>query len=198
MECNVLVSIPPAYPSTAAPQLQLLSRYIGPFGVDHALFGAILRTYISSEGVEWIADTVCVFDGLEWVKERCTEWYNTKKSEKLAGELLREDEKNLAANVPDVEEDKNKKISGLNENWEEAPPPVPTGIPEGLEIIEAEPVVDRKSAFVGRACRITDPSQVRLFAISLRLRIDLSQPGPYHSGTSHVGPAYSSGCASYN
>ncbi|GJE85019.1 UPF0029-domain-containing protein [Phanerochaete sordida] len=167
VQCNVLVSTPPAYPSTAAPQLQLLSRYIGPFGVDHALFGAILRTYISSEGVEWIADTVCVFDGLEWVKERCTEWYNNKKSEKLAGELLREDEKNLAASVPDVEEDKNKKISGLNESWEEASTPVPTGIPEGLEIIEAEPVVDRKSAFVGRACRITDPSQVPIILAHL-------------------------------
>lgn len=83
VSCSVLVSLPPTYPSAAPPQLQLLSRYIGPFGVDHALFGAILKTYISSEGVEWIPDTVCVFDGLEWVKERCTEWYGAKKSEKL-------------------------------------------------------------------------------------------------------------------
>ena len=127
--------------------------------MDHSLFGAVLRTYISSEGVEWIADNVCVFDGLEWVKERCTEWYNNKKSEKLAGELLREDERSTA--MPDVEEGKDKKVSGLHDQWEEPAPPMPS-IPQGIEIVEAEPITDRKSAFVGRACRITDPSQACL------------------------------------
>lgn len=128
--------------------------------MDHALFGAVLRTYISSEGVEWVADNVCVFDGLEWVKERCTEWYSTRRSEKLAGELLREDEKNLSTSTPDVEEGKDKKVSDLHDHWDEALVPVPASIPQGLEIIEAEAVMDRKSAFIGRACRITDPSQV--------------------------------------
>jgi hypothetical protein len=125
--------------------------------VDHSLFGAILRTYISSEGVEWVADNVCVFDGLEWVKERCTEWYGAKKSEKLAGELLREDERSVE--TPDIEEEKGKKVSGLHDRWEEPSTPLPS-IPQDIEIIEAEPITDRKSAFVGRACRITDPSQV--------------------------------------
>lgn len=156
--CDVLVSLPVNYPTAAAPQLQLLSRYIGPFGVDHALFGAILKTYISSEGVEWIPDTVCVFDGLEWVKERLAGWYDTKKSEKLAGELLREDEKGVSA--ADVEEGNDKKVSGPNDHWEEPSVPVPTAIPQGVEIVETEPIIDRKSVFVGRACRITDPSQV--------------------------------------
>ena len=154
--CDVLVSLPANYPTAAAPQLQLLSRYIGPFGVDHSLFGVVLKTFISTEGVEWVPDTVCVFDGLEWVKERCTEWYDTKKSEKLAGELLREDEK--GASTEDVEEGKDKKVSGLHDHWEESP--VPAAIPQGIEIVEAEPITDRKSVFVGRACRISDPSQV--------------------------------------
>ena len=99
-----------------------------------------------------------MFDGLEWVKERSAEWYDTKKSEKLAGELLREDEKGVSA--ADVEEGKDKKVSGLNDHWEEPSVPVSTAIPQGIEIVEAEPITDRKSAFVGRACRITDPSQV--------------------------------------
>lgn len=158
IKCNILVSIPRNYPSTAAPQLQLLSRYIGAFGVDHSLFGSVLKTYISSEGVDWAPDTVCVFDGLEWVKERCSEWYSAKKSEKLAGELLREDEKSFA--TQEIEEGKNKTISDPHDHWEEPSAPLPATIPEGIEIIEAEPITDRKSAFVGRACRITDPSQV--------------------------------------
>lgn len=42
-------------------------------------------------------------------------------------------------------------------------PPTPTNValPEGIKLIEAEPIVDRKSVFVGRACQISHPSQVR-------------------------------------
>ena len=54
---------------------------------------------------------MCVFDGLEWIKERCVSWYGSKKSEKLAGELLREDERSFAAS--NVEEGKNKKEEGV-------------------------------------------------------------------------------------
>lgn len=158
----MLVSLPPTYPSTSPPQLQLISRYIGPFGVDSTLFGAILRTYISSEGVEYVNDSVCVFDGLEWAKEKCAEWYGQKKSEKAAGELIRGDEKSI--HEGNIEEGKSKQniaeLDTIDHKSEVAPKP-PT-IPEGLEIFEAEPITDRKSSFVGRACRITDPSQVRL------------------------------------
>ena len=38
----------------------------------------------------------------------------------------------------------------------------PVEMPAGITIVEAEPIHDRKSSFVGRACRITDPAQVRL------------------------------------
>ncbi|KAI0700615.1 UPF0029-domain-containing protein [Cytidiella melzeri] len=158
-KCAVLVSLPPTYPATSPPQLQLLSRYIGPFGVDSALWGAVLRTYMSSEGVEWAEDSVCVFDGLEWVKERCAAWYATKKSEKLAGELLRADERNFAAG--DVEEEPPNAVVELhNSHAEQDRQPAPSAIPKGIVIVEAEPIIDRKSAFVGRACRINDPSQV--------------------------------------
>lgn len=167
---TILVSLPPAYPSSSPPQLQLLSRYIGPFGVDSALFGAILRTYISSEGIEYINDSVCVFDGLEWAKERCTEWYGQKKSEKMAGELSRVDEKG----VPDGELEEGKSKHNIAEleitdSNSESAPSLPV-IPQGLEIFEAEPITDRKSSFVGRACRVTDPSQVcEFFGICITL-----------------------------
>lgn len=62
----------------------------------------------------------------------------------------------------DVEEDKNKKVSELNDSHsEEHIASIPASIPEGIQIIEAETITDRKSAFIGRACRITDPSHVR-------------------------------------
>lgn len=155
---TILVSAPSTYPATSPPQLQLLSRYIGPFGVDATLFGSILRTFISSEAIEWTPDSVCVFDGLEWVKERCTEWFEQRKNEKAVGELLREDERG-AAHI-DVEEGKGKKVAELVHDEPADPQLSVVSMPEGIEITEAEPITDRRSSFVGRACRITHPSQV--------------------------------------
>ncbi|KAI8989912.1 UPF0029-domain-containing protein [Trametes punicea] len=166
-QITVLVSLPPGYPSSAPPQLQLLSRYIGPYGVDAALFGKVLRTYISRGAVEWTPGGVCVFDGLEWVKERCAEWLGERMSEKKAGELMREDEKGGPANsyneqsAAQGDEDKGSPRSSRE------PPDIPAAIPPGITIVEAEPIIDRKSAFIGRACRITDPSQVPLILAHL-------------------------------
>ncbi|EIW61134.1 UPF0029-domain-containing protein [Trametes versicolor FP-101664 SS1] len=148
----LLVSLPPTYPSSSPPQLQLLSRYIGPYGVDAPLFGMVLRTFISRGAVEWTPGGVCVFDGLEWVKERCIEWLGERMSEKRAGELLRDDERGKADELQ--EEGKPSARAGRE------PPAIPAEMPAGITLVEAEPIVDRKSVFIGRACRIADPSQV--------------------------------------
>ncbi|KAI0705758.1 UPF0029-domain-containing protein [Cerioporus squamosus] len=162
---TILVSLPPTYPSSAPPQLQLLSRYIGPYGVDAPLFGTVLRTYISRGAVEWTPGAECVFDGLEWVKERCTEWLGERMSEKKVGELLRGDERHGSeagenGHVQEETESGNSKVA-------RAVPDIPAEMPPGIIIVEAEPILDRKSAFVGRACRITDPSQVPLILAHL-------------------------------
>lgn len=137
-----------------------MSRYIGAFAADSSLFGSILRTYISVNGVEWTPDTVCVFDGLQNVIERCNAWYEDRLSAEKAGELVREDardqmETHLESSVPQVED-----------HITDIPPIPPTVMPEGVELIEAEALTDRKSVFVGRACRISHPSQVTLMILS--------------------------------
>ena len=154
---KVLVSLPTTYPSTTPPQLQLLSKYIGSFGADSSLFGSILRTYISVSGVEWSSDTVCVFDGLQNVIDRCTAWYEEKLSTEKAGELVRDDIKGeqivrqeSSASARAAEEDQ---ISGVID-------PLPAAMPAGVNLYVAEPIIDRKSAFVGRACRVHHPSEV--------------------------------------
>ncbi|KAI0364591.1 UPF0029-domain-containing protein [Pilatotrama ljubarskyi] len=165
----ILVSLPPTYPSSSPPQLQLLSRYIGPYGVDAGLFGTVLRTFISRGAVEWTPDSVSVFDGLEWVKERCAEWLGERMSERKVGELLREDERGRTG---DTHDDQRAVIDAEGEGKRSAraarePPDIPTEMPAGISIVEAEPIIDRKSAFVGRACRITDPSQVPIILAHL-------------------------------
>ena len=157
---SVLVSLPPSYPSSAPPQLQLLSKYIGAFGVSPTIFGSVLRTFISAaHGVEWTPETVCVFDGLENVREKCGKWYEEQLSEKAAGEMVREETKEAKPSL------RSKDLTGPPEGVPStrstiSEPQNSAELPEGLEIIEAEQIMDRKSSFVGRACRITSPDQV--------------------------------------
>jgi hypothetical protein len=154
---QVLVSLPPSYPGTSPPQLQLLSRYIGPFGVDADLFGSIIKTFMSANGVEWTPGVVCVFDGLQGVLERVVHWYEQRLESNRAGEALREQSH---ANPHLIE----KPEAGDNIDNTPVSASVNTrtiSLPEGIQLVEAEPIVDRKSAFIGRACKISDPAQVR-------------------------------------
>lgn len=158
---RILVSVPLSYPASSPPQLQLLSRYIGAFGTDSSLFGSVLRTFISLSGVQWSAGTVCVFDGLQNILERCEQWYEERLSRENESELVRGDTfvreptpedptpLELATEVVAIELPREKFLL------------------EGVQIIAAEPIVDRKSVFVGRACRISHPSQVVYFSVKL-------------------------------
>ena len=131
----------------------------------------------------------CVFDGLEWVKERCTEWLVERMSEKKAWEMLRADERHghdgENGHPPEDTESGNSRVA-------HTVPDVPAEMPPGITIVETEPILDRKSAFVGRACRITDPSQVRLQSVSLlALHVaartsadDVARRSPWSSRTS--------------
>ncbi|KAF9450165.1 imprinted and ancient [Macrolepiota fuliginosa MF-IS2] len=155
-----LVSLPPAYPVSSPPQLQLLSRYIGPFSADAVLFGSILRTFISVNGVEFTPETVCVFDGVQNVLERCSTWYEEHLNEDKAKEMIREDVKEMyrASNMKEVSPPDDSKhppehVEAFHEQHTNEMPP-------GTHFFVAEPIVDRKSSFIGRACRISDPSEV--------------------------------------
>ena len=153
---RVLVSLPPTYPSSSPPQLQLLSRYIGAFGADANLFGSILRTYISVNGVEWLEDSVCIFDGLQNVLERCMTWYEGRLEMEKAGQLIREDSKRQQHNfIIDHIQDNDTLEAGHEPSTE----CIPVELPAGVHIYTAEPIVDRKSTFVGRACRLHRPSE---------------------------------------
>ncbi|KAF8208204.1 ribosomal protein S5 domain 2-type protein [Mycena galopus ATCC 62051] len=154
---RVLVSLPEGYPAASPPQLQLLSRYVGAFGADAALFGEILRTFISSaSGVEWVPDTVCVFDGLQSVLDRCAAWYGDRLSADAAGAMVRADMHSEQPTPPAPP------VSRETPPATELPP-----MPEGIQMFVAEPINDRKSAFVGRACAISDPSEVPIILAHL-------------------------------
>ena len=135
--------------------------------------------------MEWTPGTECVFDGLEWVKERCTEWLGERMSEKKVGEVLREDEKTRAHEEHGA--DGEHESHGSESARQPRPvPAVQADMPPGITIVEAEPIQDRKSAFVGRACRISDPSQASAVFLAACRSVLTVSPGPGDSGASHV------------
>ncbi|KAJ1308843.1 hypothetical protein OPQ81_004531 [Rhizoctonia solani] len=148
---HILVTLLPSYPASSPPQLQLLSRYIGAFSVDPDLSGLVLRTYFSSlTGIGWSPGDVAVFDGIEHVRERATSWYQQRLSEKTAGQPQPDINKEDHAHEP---------VAPMEESIVKEPA-VPVELPAGIEFAVAEPITDRKSVFIGRACRITHPNQV--------------------------------------
>jgi len=127
--------------------------------VDSALFGTVLRTYISQGGVEWIPETICVFDGIENVKERCFRWYLERLSEEKTNAILRANERDHGTLRTDLPHDLVEDFGSLIQDAKDTHF-VGNSLPPGIELVVAEPVTDRKSIFVGRACRISNSSEV--------------------------------------
>jgi hypothetical protein len=123
--------------------------------VDADLFGSIIKTFMSVNGVEWSPGVVCVFDGLQSVIESVLFWYEKRLESKSAGEALREQSHPsthlIDSEKPDVSG--STSVSNILNTQSVA-------LPEGIKLYEAAPIVDRKSAFIGRSCRISDPAQV--------------------------------------
>jgi hypothetical protein len=126
-----------------------------------------LRTYISISGVEWTQDTVCVFDGLQNVLERCLTWYEDRLNTEQIGELARDDLKRQFGNEhtatsQSLSLDNNNHVDDRKRDGliPGEPQNLSIALPTGVQIYVADPITDRKSVFVGRACRISHPSEV--------------------------------------
>ncbi|KAF6761959.1 ribosomal protein S5 domain 2-type protein [Ephemerocybe angulata] len=157
---KILVSLPPTYPSSTSPQLQLLSRYIGAFGVDPGLFGSIIRTYISVSGVQFIEDQPCVFDGLQNVLECCVAWYEEHISLDKAGQLVRDEAREASGSTATASGGTRESGASQAKRKHAEDSAEVVEMPPGIVLHVGEAIQDRKSTFIGRACQITDPSQV--------------------------------------
>lgn len=86
---RILVSLPPTYPDSASPQLQLLGRYLGQYSIDSEIFGEVTRAYISKDGVPFTPGDVCVFEGIQYTLSVTRRWYIERLREGKSGEQAR-------------------------------------------------------------------------------------------------------------
>lgn len=165
-------TLPSGYPlADASPQLQLLSRYIGPHGVDHQLFGRILRIFIQttsqiteSQHVRFEKGQVALFDGIEKARELIESWYSERQADKPPHELQTYDqdqEKNLHNN--DDEDDISEQIQQLSFDNSDRARKTSTAV----KLVTSQAISERKSTFVGHAAALYDPADVPVILANL-------------------------------
>ncbi|GAA6010873.1 hypothetical protein JCM11491_004576 [Sporobolomyces phaffii] len=178
---HLILSIPyPAYPTSAPPLIQLHDRYLGKFQVSDELFGQVTRTFMHdgeaglAAGVEWTG-SVCLFEGIELVKETCAQWVSDQESEKQRGEELRLEAQGGSGGggvdaTTDTAPSTNERESSRDDEEGEARIPESSfskmrrkGPNEDVpcpEIYSTEGLVDRKSLFVAHAARVNSMAEV--------------------------------------
>lgn len=184
---HVLVSLPRGYPAEEPPLLQLQDRYLSSFAVSDALFGAVLRTFMhdpqavsdgsTPPGVEWTGG-VCLFEGIEYVREVCGQWVADREKELAQAERARTD-----AAAADASEKRDHQLEAAaaaaaaprrgggegsapvaNKNHGHAPKPAAVPCPT---IVSSEPIIDRQSVFVGHTAKVESLEEVEAVMDSL-------------------------------
>ncbi|EST04756.1 Impact, N-terminal [Kalmanozyma brasiliensis GHG001] len=168
---RLAVTLPPFYPhSSRPPQLQLMSRYVGGFSVDPKLFGEILRAFYHQteeaadaaeedgegaawiggsmdRGVKWTPGEVVLFEGIEWVKEKVTDWWGEKEAERLQSAPT--------SSLNDTTEQSDEKVTTFT-----PAPSIKQPAPFTGTLFQTTSIIERKSEFIGYAASITSPAQV--------------------------------------
>lgn len=180
---KLAATLPPFYPhSSKPPQLQLLSKYVGGYSVDSALFGEVLRAlhHYSAEhdsnsvsgstpiddddiaawiggsmdtGVRWQPGEVILFEGIEWVKEKVLKWWASKESARIQGGGDKNPRPGEVVSQPVAVAEH----ASIPHPGEQIPA---TEQAFAGKLFVTDPIVDRKSEFVGYAATLSSPDDV--------------------------------------
>ncbi|GAA5902873.1 hypothetical protein JCM8208_006499 [Rhodotorula glutinis] len=170
---HLLLSLPRGYPADEPPLLQLQDRYLGSFAVGDSLFGEVLRTYmhdaeagIAGAGVEWTGG-VCLFEGVELVRETCARWVGEREDELHRGEEARRAAGGESARARNghgtgdehAEEGRRRDEAERRRAAEERAARKRAEVP-CPPITSSEALVDRGSVFVGHVAKVNSLEEV--------------------------------------
>ena len=132
---------------------------------------------------------VCVFEGLTHVQSVTKKWYaenlvsGAENERHRTEDKVKKEEEEAARQASQAESAEggldvrpmfehasfsfSRRKSEDDEDVPESVRNARAGLPPGLEIISSEPIVDRKSSFVGHAVRVTDEREVPLVVYQL-------------------------------
>lgn len=132
-------------------------QYIGDFATDSNLFGSITRTFLREDA--WHEGEVAVFGGIERAREECDDFLNAKLDEldakKAIDDHSTQEDLEYAQNLQYEEE-----VAAAAASLSKTAISGEANLPDGCKLFTSEPIVDRKSVFIGHACKITSLSDV--------------------------------------
>lgn len=145
---DLLIALSPGYPSDF-PAVVLTDRYLGDYQVDTELSTAVAMA-LADDG-SWEPGTPALYEAVERARTIAGTWLQRHQDATLASQLER------AEDHPETPRAKAPPTP------RSLPPPAaaPPRMPDGLAWVSAEPIVDRKSVFVGHAVAVSHPSQIR-------------------------------------
>ncbi|GAA6050524.1 hypothetical protein JCM3770_005582 [Rhodotorula araucariae] len=166
---HLLLSLPPGYPASDPPLIQLQDRYLGSFAVGDALFGEVLRTYmhdaeagVAGASVEWTG-AVCLFEGIELVRETCARWIADREDELQRGEAARraagEEHARARHGAEELAEEGRRRDDAERRRVAEERRARKADVP-CPPITSSEALVDRGSVFVGHAAKVNSLDEV--------------------------------------
>lgn len=138
------IFLPHGYPATKKPpQLMLGDRYIGRLKVTNTLelFVNSIFQEGNASGIVWQEYEPMLFEGIDAVTSHVKDWYEAK---------VVEQSKNAGALGNKTEKSSNEETPGTNHQLQV----------DFSSLIRSEPIIDRKSEFLGHAIRINHPDEV--------------------------------------
>ncbi|KAK4046015.1 hypothetical protein OIV83_006433 [Microbotryomycetes sp. JL201] len=181
-ELALLLTVPPAYPDTEPPLIQLKSVYLSSFSVSDTLWSAVLRTFMHESGesgiatrqVEFVAGQECLYQGIEFVRDMCQHWVDEQKNMTHQREV----ERVASSSVYQIAGDDPEQ--GVIDDKGQASTSNCNGAPEWRErsndnvpcpqIVSTEPLVERKSVFVGHAAAVRSVAEVSVSPKQARVK----------------------------
>ncbi|KAH9456185.1 hypothetical protein MJO29_006198 [Puccinia striiformis f. sp. tritici] len=144
------LDIPDGYPSTEAkPRLKLLAKYLGSFRVDQKLLGSIVEVFEGQKSNDPI-----LYEGIETAKEIVAEFYQTNLDRRKSSNQ----EPGQASSPQEIEGKTEDQSNGRSEAADRVECPVEKV--EQFVVHTSEPIVDRKSVFIGHSISLNDPKDV--------------------------------------
>ena len=150
VELDLLIAVPSAYPSDF-PAVVLQDRFIEAYLVDTELSTAIAMALADDGG--WEPGMPALYEAVERARTIAGEWLRRHRDATLVSQIERAEDH---PETPRFEAPTTPRAHPQALRYAMAPQ-----MPDGLAFVSAEPIVDRKSVFIGHAVAVSEPSQVR-------------------------------------
>jgi len=106
----------------------------------------------------WHEGEVAVFEGIERAREECDSFLNDKLSD-LENKKVNDDH-TTQEDLEHARQQQNEEDTARAEALPRIAHQIEAELPKGCKLYASEPILDRKSVFIGHACKITSPADV--------------------------------------